>query len=261
MNPLEYATREIQIFTLVLFRMSGFFFLAPVFGGQNTPPPWRIAFGILMALLLHPVVPADRFVLPANLGMMTVAVLGELGVGLLLGFAATFIFTAVQLGGMLIDQELGLGLANVIDPLSNEQVSVMSQFQVFLAIVLFLAANGHHGLIRALGGSYAAVPLAGMTFSDEAGLLLSDGMFSGLLVLALKTAAPAMVSCFLATLALAFVARTVPEMNIFVVGFSMRILVGFAFLLIGIPVFAQVFTHAQGSLLFDPLDALLRALG
>lgn len=261
MNPLEYATREIQIFTLVLFRMSGFLFLAPVFGGQNTPPQWRIAFGILLALLIHPVVPAAEFVLPSNLGMMTVAVLGELGVGLILGFAATFLFTAVQLGGMLIDQELGLGLANVIDPLSNEQVSVMSQFQIFLAIVLFLAVNGHHGLLRSLVGSYAAVPLAGMSFSDDTSLILADHLFSGLLVLALKTAAPAMVSCFLATLALAFVARTVPEMNIFVVGFSLRILVGFAFLLIGVPVFAQVFTHAQDSMLFAPIEALLKSLG
>lgn len=261
MNPLEYATREIQIFTLVLFRMSGFLFLAPVFGGQNTPPQWRIAFGVLLALLIHPVVPAAKFVLPSNLGMMTVAVLGELGVGLLLGFAATFLFTAVQLGGMLIDQELGLGLANVIDPLSNEQVSVMSQFQVFLAIVLFLAVNGHHGLLRTLAGSYASVPLAGMSFSNDTGVILADHMFSSLMVLALKTAAPAMVSCFLATLALAFVARTVPEMNIFVVGFSLRILVGFAFILIGVPVFAEVFTHAQDTMLFAPLEALLKSLG
>src|SRR5437879_2984880 len=78
----------------------------------------------------------------------------ELEVWLLVGFAAALLFAGVQLGGHLIDQELGILQANLLDPMLNEQISIVGQFKVLLATLVYLLINGHHLLIAALSDSF-----------------------------------------------------------------------------------------------------------
>lgn len=249
MLPLEVS--HVQQFLLVFFRMGGIFVTAPVFGSASIPVPVKIWLSFLMAVLVYPMVDAAAIELNPNLGAYTFAVAAELAVGIVIGLAAQVLFVAVQMGGLVIGQEMGLTLANVIDPVTNEQVSVIAQFKLLMAILIYLAVDGHHLLVRAAVGSFETIPLAGTAIDAPAALYLADHMVVEMLRTAMQIAAPALVALFLVTIALGFMARTVPEMNIFAVGFSVRLLLGFIVVALAIPVFRWVFMKAHEQNAFD----------
>jgi flagellar biosynthetic protein FliR len=174
-------------------------------------------------------------------GLLALAVAWELAVGLLIGFAAALLFAAVQFGGHLIDQELGILQANILDPVLNEQISIVGQFKVLVATLVYLLINGHHLLIGAVSDSFRAVPMLGLTFSEGAALHLSDTLMRDFFRMGIEIAAPALVTLFLVTIALAFMARTAPELNIFALSFPLRMAVGFVVVALGVGLFVASF--------------------
>jgi flagellar biosynthetic protein FliR len=246
---MDLTLFEVQTFMLIFFRMTGLFLTAPLFGSGQIPPLVKIWLSFIMAILVFPLAGAGPVPAAPNLGIYAVAAAAELAVGLLLGLAAQMLFVAVQMGGMIIGQELGLTMANVIDPITNDQVSVVSQFKLLLAVLIYLAIDGHHVLIGALMRSFGALPVASLTLRDPALELLSDGMVGEMLRVSVQVAAPVLVSLFLVTVALGFMARTVPEMNIFSLGFGLRILLGFVVAALAVPVFRWLFlsTYQQNT--------------
>ena len=183
-SPLEVV--HVQQFLLIFFRMSGLFVTAPVFGSVSIPVPVKIWLSAVMAVLVYPLVPIAAVSLEPNLGAYVLAVGAELSVGIAIGLAAQILFVAVQMGGLVIGQEMGLTLANVIDPITNEQVSIISQFKLLLAILIYLGIDGHHWLIRAATGSFEAIPPAGATLNAPAALYLADHMVVQMLQVAMQ---------------------------------------------------------------------------
>ena len=236
-NALHVSTADLPVFLLAFFRVTGVMMPAPLFGSGVVPPTVKIFVSLLMAVLFLPFVGRPEAPLDPNLGIYLMAVLQELGLGLLIGFAASMLFAAVQFGGQIIDQELGIMMANILDPITNEQISIIGQFKLFLATVVYLLIDGHHYLIRAVADSFRAVPISGLRLTDGAVMHLSDALPCDLFRVAVQIAAPSLVTLFLITIALAFMARTVPEMNIFVLGFSLRVAVGLLVLAIGVGTF------------------------
>ena len=157
-------------------------------------------------------------------------------------------------------QEMGLLFANMIDPLSQQQTAVVGQFKVLVAMLVYVVIDGHHFLVAAVLGSFDSVPLLGIQITEGAVLYLSDTVMTDLLRMGVQIAAPALVTLFLITIALAFMARTVPEMNVFILGFAVRVAVGFLVLLIGVGLFVYGFQEFQldhaGS-----VEELIRRLG
>jgi flagellar biosynthetic protein FliR len=244
---LELTPGDLEVFLLVFFRISGVLFLAPVFGGQMSPAPVKIFLSLLLAMLLLPTVGRPASLPEPSLAALAWGAFLELSTGALIGFAATLLFAAVQFGGQLIDQELGLMMANVLDPLSNEQVSIIAQFKLFLAVIVYLLIDGHHFLIAATRDSFAAVPIMGLGFGEGAAHHLTEAMARDVFRMAVQIAAPAMATLFLVTVAMAFMARTVPEMNVFILGFSLRIAVGFGVLAFGVGFFVYGFQEMTQS--------------
>jgi flagellar biosynthetic protein FliR len=178
--------------------------------------------------------------LSTDLGVFLVAVAMEVTVGILIGLIASMIFMAVQLAGQLIDQELGLSLANVIDPITNQQVSVIGQLKLFVAVLIYLSIDGHHYLITGILKSFHTVPLVGFSVSQDFAIYVSDTLVQDLLKVAFVIGAPVVASVLLVTIAMGFMARVFPQLNIFIVGFSVRILVGMLVLLVSVSTFAVV---------------------
>lgn len=251
---------QVQHFLLIFFRMTGLFVTAPVFGSAQIPPPVKIWLAAIMAILTYPLVAVGNEALAPNLGSYAAAAAAELAVGIVLGLAAQVLFVAVQMGGLIVGQELGLTMANVIDPITNEQVSIISQFKLLLAILIYLAVDGHHVLIRAVVDSFGMIPLRGLSPAPPELMELGDRMIVAMLQVSIQMAAPALVSLFLVTVALGFMARTVPEMNIFSVGFTLRLLLGMVIVALSIPVFRWVFSTAYEHHVFD-LQRILQMMG
>lgn len=258
MNPLDLSLAQFHGFVLVFFRVAAMLMSAPFFSARTTPRQITIGLSLVLAAALAPGAIAHA---PEIHGLAQFAMAAglESAVGLLFGLTATFIFGAATLAGSLVDNELGLGLANIIDPISNEQISVIGQFKFLFAILLFLIMDGHHFLLSAISSSFHEVPLVGLHFTGTLGSYVADTLFTDLLSSAVRFAAPALAAMFLVTIALAFTARAVPEMNLFMHGFSVRIGLGLAVLTLSIPAFAWAFAKlwvkAEGQ-----LDTLLKMM-
>lgn len=248
---MDLSTSDLPLFLLALTRVSGMVFLAPVFGHPGLPAKVKALLAILLALLFFPALKGAGEVPASDLGGLLLAAGGELAVGMAIGFAASLLFAGVHLAGQIIDQELGLQGANLLDPSSEETITIAGQFKMILATLVFLLINGHHFLIRAVGDSFRAVPPLAFAPSAGAALTLSDGLMSGLFRMAVQIAAPTLVTVFLVTVAIAFMARAVPEMNVFVLGFALRLTAGMIVLALGVGIFVSEFAeraliHARG---------------
>ena len=242
---MDLSMNDFQLFMLAFFRITGMMLLAPVFGSKMLPATVKIFMALIMAVLFFPLIDTGGITIQPNLGTYLVAVMAEFGLGALVGFTSSLLFAAVQFGGQLIDHDLGFLMANVIDPVTNEQLSIIGQFKLFLSMLVYLLIDGHHFLIAATSGSFAAVPLQGMTLTGEAVMHISDTLMLDLFKMAVQIAAPAMATLFLITIAMAFMARTVPEMNIFILGFAVRIGVGLGVLSLGVGIFVYGFQEMQ----------------
>jgi len=240
---LDLAAGDGPVFLLVFFRITGVMMLAPVFGSAIAPAPVKIFLSLVLAMLFFPIVRPPEGAVALDGSSLVLAVAWELAVGLLIGFAAAMLFAGVQFGGHLIDQELGILQANLLDPMLNEQISIVGQFKVLLATLVYLLINGHHLLIGAVSDSFRSVPMLGIRFSKGAALHLSDTMMRDMFRMGVEIAAPALVTLFLVTIAMAFMARTAPEMNIFGLSFTLRIAVGFLVIAIGVGLFVAGFEN------------------
>ena len=131
----------------------------------------------------------------------------------------------MQLAGQLVGFQMGFGIVNVIDPQTSAQVSIIAQFENIITLLTFLALNAHHWFIMAIAKSFEVVPLLTFSFTNslmEALLRLSCDMF----VVAAKVAAPIIAILLFTSVALGLLARTVPQMNIFIVGFPLKLAIG-----------------------------------
>ncbi len=255
MDFVTFTLIQWKIFVLILIRIGGMISTAPFFGSPLFPASARIAFILVLTLILFPVLPVDAGRLPDTMGEYLLVVFLEAAIGIVFGLAATLVFAGVQLGGQMMDQQIGFALANVIDPITQTQQSILSQFWFLFATLIFLASRGHHMLLHGVVDSFRAIPLGGLTLDRSWVDLVTVKMAGEMFVVAVRISAPIVVSLLLATVAMGFMARTVPEMNIFILGFALRILVGIGVMVVVLPLVA----HAMIGL-FDALAADLSRL-
>ncbi|GAA3406625.1 flagellar biosynthetic protein FliR [Paenibacillus hodogayensis] len=246
---------------LIFCRITAFVLAAPVFSTRGVPPQWKIGISAIIAFLIFPTVGLQT---PANMdAVFVMSIIREVLVGLLLGFTAYLFFTAVQISGSFIDIQMGLGIANVIDPMTGAQSPLIGNFKFILAMLLFLTFNGHHYMFEGIMKSYGMVSLSNGLFGS-----IQDGAvhefllraFSNVFAIALQMSAPLVVALFLTDVGLGILSKTAPQFNIFVVGVPIKILVGFLLLVLILPGFIYLFQDLFGSL-FQSLDQLVKLIG
>ncbi|HZP41930.1 MAG TPA: flagellar biosynthetic protein FliR [Candidatus Binatia bacterium] len=220
-------------FLLVLARIAGLVLAAPVFGHLLVPVRVRIGLAMTFAVALAPAVAPGT---PdfASSWMLARALAVESATGVLLGLVAQLVFAGVQLGGQLAGIQMGFGVVNLIDPQTHAQVTVVSEWQNLLALLVFLALDVHHLLVSALLESFRTVPPGAIAISAggiEGAIRLAGDVF----VLGVRIAAPIMIALLLSNATLGLLARTVPQLNVFVVGFSLNVGVGLVMLGVSLP--------------------------
>jgi flagellar biosynthetic protein FliR len=149
---------------------------------------------------------------------------------------AQVLFTGIQFGGEIINQQMGLSLANIFDPENGQQNSIVTNFQYILAVLIFFSANAHHWFIYAMAESLHTVPLLGFTLTQSVVMSLVT-LLGNACIMAIKIAAPVMATLFLTTLAMGLVARLVPQMNIFMLSLPATLGVGLLVLGWALPYF------------------------
>ena len=220
-------------FTLVLGRVGALVMTAPIFGSQAAPIRARALFAVSITLLLSPMLttslPPDMTNLVAYAKYMT----NEVLVGILLGYGITLLLTGIQLTGQLISQLSGTAISDVFDPTIENTVSVFAQMFYFLTLAIFVLLGGHRMVMEALLDTYTWLPPGGASlgtsYVDALVSLLSQSFLLGI-----RAAAPAMTALLLATLVLGLIGRTLPQINVLAVGFSVNALLTLACLSLSI---------------------------
>lgn len=245
MEMLNQIASRIDLFLLIVARVSGIFITGPLFSNKVIPRQVKILLTLIISMLLVVGLHLTPPIIPNNIIQFTIMFMGEMIVGLTIGFVASLTFAAVQLAGQLIDMQMGFGIVNVMDPIYGSQAPMMGSFHNLLALLLFLATNGHHYMIAALYESYQKIPIFGLSGGNQVSQLMVD-LFQNMLVAGLKLAMPVVGALFVAEVALGIIARTMPEMQVYFVGMPAKIFLGFALLIMVLPMYLTIL-----QLLFD----------
>ncbi len=249
---------HVPAWLLVLFRLTGIFFFAPVLGSRTVPPKIKIFLAVGLSFCIYPILlepgsPSAHLVVPVvesglKLWSLITTVAVELLIGIVIGYGASLPLIGMQIGGRIIDQQMGLGLAGVLNPEFNEQTGVISEFYFILALSIFVILGGHRVMLAALVGSFSKIPLGGLA-ADGHLVDLLIGLMGTVFDLGLRVSGPLLCLIFLQTVAMGFIARTVPQMNILSIGFALRILVGIVLLIGTLNVISGVYIESvEGTL-------------
>jgi flagellar biosynthesis protein FliR len=228
---MEELIPSLSIFLLVFMRVSAFFITLPLFSYRSIPAQHRIGFAGVISWIMYYTIDAAPMAIDAAYILL---VMKEAMIGLLIGFTAYMIISAIQVAGSFIDFQMGFAIANVIDPQTGAQSPLVGQYLYTFGLLLLLALDGHHLLLDGVFYSYQFIPIdqAWIPFGDENLVEYIIKTFNSVFIIAFQMSIPVVATLFLVDVALGIVARTVPQLNIFVVGFPIKIAVSFLVLFI-----------------------------
>jgi flagellar biosynthetic protein FliR len=211
-------------FILVLARVSPLFLLAPPFNSSMVPARARLIIACGISVGLAPLALHGQAI-PGDALRITMLALKEIVIGLGFAFSIACLFAAVDTAGSLIDSQIGLTYGSLINPVDNTQSGSISQLYSMVGILVFIAIDGEAWVIRGLGRTYELVP---MLSSPSISKMVSaaTSAFAGIFTAALEVAGPVLLALILTDVAFGVVSRVVPQLNIFAVGFPMKIIVG-----------------------------------
>ncbi|MDO3410686.1 flagellar biosynthetic protein FliR [Saccharibacillus sp. CPCC 101409] len=249
------------VFMLIFCRVTSFFVVAPLISSRNVPNNFKIGLASFVAILIYLSYGTNQSV--AFDGGYILLIVREVLIGLMLGYIAYLIITAIQTAGAIMDIQIGFGMATVFDPTTGAVTPLTGNFKYMIAMLLFLAMNGHHRLLDAIVYSYNWVPLDNELFARIYDGSVSEFVLKSLaasFLVAFQMAAPIMVSLFLTDVGLGFLAKTAPQFNIFVIGIPIKIIVGLILLLMLMPSLTYIFDHLF-SLMAESMQGLLGTIG
>ena len=222
---MNIGVGEFWTFTLLFTRIGMLFVAAPLLSSSAIPHMAKAGLAALLAISLTPALEPHTAPPPNDILAFATQIAAEAAVGLALGFLARMIFAAIEIAGSFVDLQIGFSMMNILDPISGQSSAVISSFMSQLALTLFLVAGGHLFLIGAVAGSYSVVGPGAAHFAGN-GPDAVTAIAGQMLMLAFRIALPAAAILLVVDVAFAIIARTVPQMNVMLVGLPLKILVG-----------------------------------
>jgi flagellar biosynthetic protein FliR len=239
---------------LVVVRIGGLMIYGPVFGSNVIPARVKVFLAFLLGGACYPVLGSSHLALMQEApGLWDLAPLValELLIGVIIGYVASLPLIAVQTGGLVMGQQMGLGFARFYNPAIEDEADVLGQILFFMVLAGFLLVGGHEAMLLAMLHSFEHLP-PGRFAVDGDLLALISGLLQSAFELALRVAAPVLALIFLQSTALGYISKTVPQLNILSLGFPLRIMVGIFMIALGLVVINEV--------MMDGIDEMLTAL-
>jgi flagellar biosynthetic protein FliR len=231
------TAEQIETFIFVFLRVGAIVVTMPIFGAGSAPPRVKAGLSLMVAFLLFPSV--ELHAPPPEILPLAVRMIGEVMIGIVIGFAGRLVFAGVQLAGQLVGFQMGFAIVNVFDPVTSSQVSITAQFQYLLAVLVFLAVDGHHVFLCAIADSYRIVLPLDFHFSGGLAQTIAD-IAKDIFIIAIKVGAPAVTALLMIDIGFGLIARTVPQMNILIVGFPVKIAMGLIGIGLALPLVARM---------------------
>lgn len=225
---------QVIVFGLILLRMIAFVVSAVVFGSTNISVPMKVLFSLVLAVLIYPTVhvaAADLDTMSDNLILLCSR---EIMIGLTIGFLTRLFFFTVSMTGELVSVSIGLGAAQIFNPMMGTNNNTIEQFYLSIATLIFFALNGHHLLIGAIAQSYELIPLAQMKL--HVGPYVEIATFTqDMMVMGLKMCAPILGAILISNVAMGILGRAIPQINVLVTSMPVTLMLGFGLMILCIP--------------------------
>jgi len=238
-------------FFMVLTRISAFFMVIPVFGWKSIPIRIKISLAVLLTIFFSMIIPPPVRAQQVSLLEAVLLIVNEGTYGLALGLIAAILFAAIKFSGRIIERQMGLAMAEILDPLTGERTQPLGSLLEMMFVLLFLSANGHHLFLLTLSKSYEAFPAGSIpSIPILAGGVIRAG--STMLIAGLQLAAPMLAAFLLMLVVLAILARMVQEMNILFISLPLRVGLGLLMVVVFLPLlstFVSEIADLMGKLL------------
>ena len=240
MPAFEHILPHVAPFLLVAFRLAGLFVFTPVLANRSLPARARVVIVVMLAAALYPMLPTLAQVAPdAGVADLAPMIVRELLVGLIMGFIAALPIHALDLSGLLVSHQMGLGLARVYNPELESDTDTTGQLIMYMGLGAFVAMGGLEVLFLSVADTFRFVPLGGGAGPTQVPLDLIVGLIGSGFELAIRVAAPVLCIIFLLMIAMGFVTKTMPQINIMSVGFTVKILAGIGMLAVSLTAMQQ----------------------
>ena len=237
----------------ILMRMASFVFAAPFFNTANTPKRLRVGLAFFLSIIvytLHPDMNVEYNGLIEYAGLVVI----ESVVGILLGAMASFCVQIIQFAGKLVDMDIGISMAQIMDPTTKVQVGIMGNFYYYMLMLLLIVSGLHQYLVAAIIETYNVIPIGGVKFGMSVYTTVLNFM-SDYFVIGFRIELPIFAATLLLNCILAIIARVAPQMNMFVVGMQLKIFVGIFVIL-----FTIVMLPSVSNFIYNEIQTVMASL-
>ena len=245
-------------FVLLFFRVGALFISSPIFGRINIPQLAKITFMGALTFLFFLVGPEPTMLEYSTLFGFFLLIAKEIVVGIALAFVTNIFFSLTFTAGQLIDMQIGFGIVNVYDPQNNTQIPMLGNVLNIVLLITFFLVDGHHRLIYLVFLTLEALPIGTLSLSGGIGLVMLE-IFANAFAIGIMVALPVLASGLIIEITFGTLARSVPQLHMFVIGMPLKTMIGFVLLTILLPVFigfsGRIFTE-----MFDAIDVVFGTL-
>lgn len=233
-------------FLLVFSRLTSFIYAVPVFFPKGTPNIAKAGFGIVFSYMMMAFIPFSG-VVEFNVNILIFQVLMEVITGLTLGFMTTLIFQIMRMSGQLSDFFVGFSMNQMFDPTVGENATIMGRMMYWFTLIMFIVLNGHKFLIEGILGTFDTVKLGELALTDDVLLYIIDVIIN-FFIAGVKIALPIAIVILIINLVMGLVSRSVPQLNVMILGMPVKILVGMISFIILLPMFTSSIVDIFGDL-------------
>ena len=226
-------------FMLIFFRIIAMIVVLPFIGSSAVPGWAKIGLAFFMSLIVYPLIIKTQIIPHLPLPMVILAIISQALIGIIFGFLVLIIFTGVEVAGQLISVQVGFGMISLLNPLiSNQQVSLISNLQNYLALIIFIETSVFFFVIEGIYDSFQTIPLTFINFSPYIFRYLVSKA-GDIFLIGVNLSIPIILVAILLNIIIALMGRLAPQFNIFAVGFPLIIVVGLLMLYVSVPYFTD----------------------
>jgi len=256
---LDLVFNNYIVFLAVFARMTGMIIFNPIWGRRNVPVIVKMGLAISISLIVMAVLPAGTSIYISNPFVLLFICLKEIFIGFIVGFFIQMFLSALLMAGEFADLQLGVGMASIYDPQSNISMSMVGSLFNLLYIALFFISNAHLNFFKIMVYSFDILPLGTALIDAQCGQYIAL-LFANILVLAVKLSLPIVAIEIITEFGLGVLMRAVPQINMFVVGLQLKLLVGIILLVLVFPSLFGFFDSLTNTM-FDSIQKGLRLMG
>lgn len=248
---MNFTVENLEFYLLILMRVAGLIMTAPFFSYSSVPMRVRAALSVFLALVVIQTVPVISLQYSGVFGY-SVLILKETMLGVTLGLMCTICFYVVNLAGQLMDMEMGLSMANMFDPMTNMQFSVTGNLYNYLLMLMLVVTNMHYYILRAIVDSFSYFNVGEAVFDTVSLKNVVVDFIANYFMIAVRIILPVFCCMLLINVVLGVLAKAAPQMNMFVVGMQIKVLVGLIILVLVIQSFPMVANY-----IFDEMKQVI----